>query len=176
MPADASQKPPSVGGKLRLYEPPVLRPELGDRLAAVDPAVRVLHWAEYVWSGSAWRLVDLGATSGEVPGTPRYLVFEVPQDYADFRVARADLDRIRRHVVRAARPHLDRGATVYEVLPRDWKRGIPKEVHHARALERLAPAEAGLLPGPGARGYDHNAWDALTLGLWATGRLTRRRV
>jgi hypothetical protein len=161
---------------VRLYEPPRLDALDGRTLTSVDPGARVLHFAEWRVVGGLWALQDVGASSGEVRGRPDVIVFEVPQDYADFQVARRDLDRLRTHVRRAARLHLGRpGCVVYEVLPRDWKRGIPKEVHHRRAAERLTPAEAGLLPGVDSPRYDHNAWDAVALGLWAVGRLARRR-
>lgn len=49
--------------------------------------------------------------------------------------------------------------------PGRWKGQIKKEAHHTQALDQLLPHEARHVA------TDHNARDAVCLGLWALGRL-----
>lgn len=65
-----------------------------------------------------------------------------------------------------------RGCYVDTVHPRTWKGTVPKEHHQPRILSKLSPAELALVPRmPIARRYEHNAVDAVGLGLWKLGRM-----
>lgn len=58
------------------------------------------------------------------------------------------------------------------LLPMEWKSQIPKEIMHARAAVVLSPEELSLIPlTPRSRKRDHNTMDAVSMGLWALGRL-----
>lgn len=65
-----------------------------------------------------------------------------------------------------------RGCSVQTIHPRTWKGTVPKEHHQPRILSKLSPAELELVPRmPIARRYEHNAVDAVGLGLWKLGRM-----
>lgn len=91
-----------------------------------------------------------------VPG----FVIELPQNYRDFRVAHRDLDTLR-----AVGSDLDPFAAY---TPHAWKGSVPKDVHRGRLLGALGPSERG-----GMEGWDHNAWDAVGIGLYFFGRTDR---
>lgn len=69
-------------------------------------------------------------------------------------------------------------AEVRAPVPRDWIGGLPKSTRGdpwasprgARVRSRLSAAEIELVPA------QHDAIDAVGLGLWALGRFERRRV
>lgn len=57
-------------------------------------------------------------------------------------------------------------------LPRTWKGNLPKEVHHARILTGLSPAQrkaVNVALTKVAPSLRHNLWDALGLALWGLG-------
>lgn len=61
-------------------------------------------------------------------------------------------------------------ATIW--LPEEWKGQVPKEIHNARALARLAPEELAIIPRrPRAKDIDHNVIDGIAIGLHYAGRL-----
>lgn len=65
-------------------------------------------------------------------------------------------------------PEID--ATVW--LPEEWKGGVPKAIHNARAIGRLFPEELIRIPRrPRAKDFDHNIVDAVAIGLHYFGRL-----
>lgn len=71
-----------------------------------------------------------------------------------------------KHFLEAAR------CEVELVWPRTWKGNVKKEIMTERILSRLTPDELALVPlRPRARTPDHNAVDAIGLGLWKLGRL-----
>lgn len=61
------------------------------------------------------------------------------------------------------------------VRPRDWKGTIDPDAMCARAWNELSPLEKDRVVLP-ASSYQHNVKDAIGLGLWATGRLSPKRV
>ena len=101
-----------------------------------------------------------------------YLVVEDQQDYPGRGARTADLDRLRA-VVR----HLAIVPPHRELRPRPgaWKAGVPKAVHHRRALAALWPTERRTISEAG-RLDDGDVLDAVALGLWAVGRLGRGGV
>lgn len=63
-------------------------------------------------------------------------------------------------------------AHVVLVVPTTWKGSVPKGIHNERVLRALTPAELARVPRrPRARTPDHNAVDAIGLGLWKLGRM-----
>ncbi len=96
------------------------------------------------------------------------LVVEKPRKYTARRRAHADLDRLLDLVqaLRDARP-----ATFRALAPSAWKGQVPKDVHGPRILRALAPAERCLVPA-----NEHDAVDAVGIGLYALGRSRRGAV
>lgn len=71
------------------------------------------------------------------------------------------------------------GADIRSVEPAEWKGQVPKGVMGKRVRGRLCAAEAGVLAraeAAVAASLRHNAVDAVGIGLWALGRLERRRA
>lgn len=65
-----------------------------------------------------------------------------------------------------------RGCGVETVHPRTWKGTVPKRYHQPRIRSRLTVQELVLIPQtPRSKKYDHNAVDAVGLGLWKLGRM-----
>ena len=62
-----------------------------------------------------------------------------------------------------------RAQVAWSVTPQEWKKNLPKPVHHARLAEELSPEEALLVPD------DHNVRDAVALALWAAKERGERR-
>jgi hypothetical protein len=62
-------------------------------------------------------------------------------------------------------------------FPSRWKGQVPKDIHNARVLACLTPAERALFDGCGvAPSKRHNVVDALGLWLEDTGRMQRGRA
>lgn len=64
------------------------------------------------------------------------------------------------------------------IFPRTWKGTVPKPIMSQRIYEKLDEGEKKLLPlkrgkklSTSAADHDHNALDAIGLGLWKLGRL-----
>lgn len=60
------------------------------------------------------------------------------------------------------------------VFPVQWKASVPKKIHNARVLAKLAPEELAILKAlklPVSK--EHNVIDAIGLGLFALGRMGR---
>lgn len=67
--------------------------------------------------------------------------------------------------------------TVYLVRPREWKGQIPKEISRKRSQQQLSEHElerADSLLFKLAAGKQHNAWDAIGIGLWYCRKLRLR--
>lgn len=62
------------------------------------------------------------------------------------------------------------GSRVAYVRPREWKGQTPKDCTEERARARLQPSELARVTLPKAESLQHNVWDAVGIGLWATGR------
>lgn len=64
---------------------------------------------------------------------------------------------------------VDAPATVW--LPEEWKGQVPKPIHNARTIVKLAPEELIRIPRrPRARDIDHNILDGIAIGLNFVGR------
>jgi hypothetical protein len=55
--------------------------------------------------------------------------------------------------------------------PATWKKQVPKLIMIERIKERLNEYERTRVRLPRQRELAHNVWDAIGIGLWATGRL-----
>ena len=69
------------------------------------------------------------------------------------------------------------GALYHEYKPKAWKGQLPKHVmrNRIKALRILTPHEEHVLQTtPFSKEEEHNAWDALGLGLWHLKRLKLR--
>lgn len=62
---------------------------------------------------------------------------------------------------------------VERVRPHDWKGSVPKEIHNARTLAVLSPAERACLPKL-PKTKMHNVLDAVGLGLWSLEKRNER--
>lgn len=60
---------------------------------------------------------------------------------------------------------------VERVVPKTWKRQVPKDIMTNRITKRLGPAEFSLIAKIKPVGLRHNAIDAVGIGLWKLGRL-----
>jgi hypothetical protein len=91
-----------------------------------------------------------------------------PHDYTDVN----DLLDLAVLVGEIKQHYAIRDAAVELVWPRTWKGNAPKNMMTKRILSRLTPEELAVVPvRPRARTVDHNAADAIGLGLWKLGRL-----
>lgn len=64
------------------------------------------------------------------------------------------------------------GSDVNLVVPTTWKGSVPKEIHNRRVLSHLSPEELARVPlRPRSKKPDHNAVDAIGLGLWKLRRM-----
>jgi hypothetical protein len=127
-------------------------------------------------------LAIVSTISRAFPRPPDTLVIEWPQVY---RAAKSpgdpnDLLGLAGVGVGVAAQFAAHGMTVIRSpTPHDWTgslakerrvRGVKVSPRAARILERLSPAERALIPA------QHDAIDAVGLGLWALGRFAPRRV
>lgn len=152
---------------------------------AIDPG-KSMGWAVYQtsqgWYGSAvppenWRLMWCGATDGDAPAFPSVVVLpigrvdlcyiEKPQVYHDNHAKRVDPNDLITLACRAgfAAGRVNALRTVY-ILPRDWKKQVPKPIHHGRIAKHLDAREVRLLDGA-----KEDTWDAVGLGLFGLGRM-----
>jgi hypothetical protein len=67
-------------------------------------------------------------------------------------------------------------STVELVQPRQWKGTVDKDVMIERIKTSLDLSEMKNVCLPKAKGLHHNVWDAIGIGLWASGRLSAKRV
>jgi len=98
--------------------------------------------------------------------TPDYLVCEWPQIYTSGKGKGDPNDLIPLAVICGMLAAQYPSASVYTYAPREWKGQVPKRVMVTRVLGRLSDEELALLTTS-----DHNAIDAIGIGLWHLGRL-----
>lgn len=100
------------------------------------------------------------------------LIIEVPQVYAATRGSKGDPNDLilLAQVIGGitARFH-GLTATCRTVKPREWKGNTPKDCTKERAQARLSAMETMRIVLP-TSSLEHNVWDAIGIGLWATGR------
>ena len=107
--------------------------------------------------------------SGDWEGAPAKFVFEVPRYYAKKRVTfRGEdalfsvLDAYRNYGVKTHKHY----------YPSQWKGNVPKPVHERRIKAALLEEELRVVDRKGT----HDMWDAIGIGLFATGRTGRAAV
>lgn len=170
-------------------------------LLAVDPGIRgcgvaafdggrLLHAAyvksRYATGNRAEEAADMARAvarwCSDLALSPRELVVEWPRVYADMirrgskHVAGKDPnDLLPLAGVDGALAALFVGCRATSYAPSEWKGQMPKEVCHARTRLRLDSAEVVIYVGL-TKVLDHNARDAVGLGLHHLGRLAPRRT
>lgn len=97
---------------------------------------------------------------------PRGYVLEVPQTYAYKRITRRGVESLEQRIAELE----DRlgPAILATHRPGEWKGNVPKKAHHRRVEALLSPAEVAIF-----RAGDHNARDAVALGIFSLGRSGR---
>lgn len=104
----------------------------------------------------------------EQHGEPSIYVVEKPQNYRHARVKHEDLQALQ-DVLLDIETLVDVPVVTY--LPHEWKANVPKDVHHQRVFRYLDLAEQAHW-----HGLDHNARDAVALGLFRLDRVWRGGV
>lgn len=140
-------------------------------LLAIDPGKHKYGWALLHDN----RIVDAGHSRSD--STPdgiihnakhiKRVVFEWPQVYPDQkRTDPNDLLDLTYTLgwIKASLEELECYVEPERVLPRNWKKQVPKEVHNRRALKRMTDDEKLIV------GSNNNVIDAAALGIWAVGR------
>lgn len=145
------------------------------RLLSIDPG-RDTGWAFF----DNGVLVECGLTSVGMPNCrATYLlcfadsvIVELPQVYraAQSKGDPNDLIKVAVEVGQwKERSKLARGPCTL-VHPAEWKKQVPKDIHHMRIMEHLYALERGKIPAlPKTKA--HNVLDAIGLGLWHLKRI-----
>ena len=102
------------------------------------------------------------------------IIIEKPQIYPSMPVPSDDLLNL--HEMSSIFVGL-LGRTVEWVRPREWKGSVRKEIMTNRLIAIMDNTdENGDIVLPTAKSLQHNVYDAIGIGLWALGRLDRKRV
>lgn len=99
-------------------------------------------------------------------GLPPQWVCEWPMKYDDKRLYHEAIEDLQ--AVGNALEDLV-GGWSDKYRPGEWKGHVPKGIHHRRVNRSLRPAELAIMPASA----EHDAWDAVGIGLFALAR-TRR--
>lgn len=143
-------------------------------LMAIDPATSGgCGWAMFLVNDGEWELLSASTVHGSAAQVALtlaevqtnfqstydiYVVGERPKRYATKRASHKNLDPLDEVLMRM---QCNKTWT-----PQQWKGNVPKAVHHQRIRANVRlPAWTDSL--------DHNAWDAVALGLFALG-VTKR--
>lgn len=129
------------------------------------------HWYNVAFDIVVW-------ADGQCAQTIANLVYEKPQIYTARKSKGDPNDLIGLAGVGSAVAGILRAGSILSPTPAEWIGQLPKAVKGSakdsprsrRILSRLTPAELTLVPD------QHDAIDAVGLGLWATGRLEPRRT
>ncbi len=145
---------------------------------AIDPGVKhlgvalfedeTLVYATLLKTGDAQALSELFF----VHGPPDRVVIELPQVYARSKSKGDPNDLIAVAVVVGALTACLKNAEL--IKPRVWKGTVDKSVFLKRILGKLEPGELALLPKL-AKSLVHNVQDAVGIGLFAVGRLGKKK-
>lgn len=142
-------------------------------LLAIDPGVKRHGWGFFL-DGALVACGKSPSLSLVVGAALDELVIELPQAYGLRGGKGEDKNDLIALAFEAGRvAGLLNPKTLHVTSPSNWKAQVPKEIVHNRCRRVLSPAEAGLLEGPNGRGFDHNVWDAVALGLWHLKRISR---
>lgn len=154
-------------------------------LVAIDPALRtsgvaifdngILVSAYYVVNPAkgardahAWAQGGQAIYNSLRPWIIDELVIEVMQAYPGGRGGNPN-DLLQVSGVAGAVASLLGNIPKYSVLPRIWKKQLPKNVCHER-LRKVLSKEEILAITPGTQKLQENTWDAIGIGLWRLGR------
>ncbi len=155
------------------------------RLLAVDPGLKCTGVAVFEGSRLVRGFVVRGPRDGDtadraravasgvlekVPAVDR-VIYEWPQVYRFGRGKGDPNDLLALVAIGSAVAALYPAARVESVKPAEWKGQRAKEAMRGVIVTRLDPSEQELLTWAG-----HDTWDAVGIGLWALGRLERRRA
>lgn len=100
---------------------------------------------------------------------PPKFIFEVPQYYMKKRATFRGVDALF-DVLDCFHKH---GIPVKDyVYPNQWKGNVPKKIHQRRIARALTTTELGNTDPAGT----HDMWDAIGIGLYATGRTSRAGI
>jgi hypothetical protein len=147
-------------------------------LLAIDPGVST-GWAMYFFTtGKLWAC---GASDPRsVKLMPSKVVIERPQVYNKRNVDPNDLVTLAIQVGRYEEHFAGRGVKdIQEVLPRDWKGTLGKDVVHRQCTKIYSKEEQATIDAA-LKGLNQKAQtdllDACALGLWALNRYPNRGV
>lgn len=110
------------------------------------------------------------------------VICECPQIYPDelYQPKKvSDIIKLACKVGRVQQFYETHGNLVETVLPRDWKKQVPKDIHQKRIEASLSSYEHALACAhlsPVNLSVRHNVWDAIGLGVWFTKRLGIRHA
>lgn len=147
-------------------------------LIAIDPG-KTTGWAAFL-DGKLYaaratekaELFKLPSSGWSWPSKSHPVIIEMPRWYPHDQKDTNDLLDLSVLVGEYKRFYESQGCTVELVFPRTWKGTVPKPIHNKRVLAALTPDERRLVPlRPRAKTPDHNAVDAIGLGLWKLGRM-----
>ena len=155
------------------------------RLLAVDPGLKCTGVAVFEGSRLIRGFAVRGPTGGdnaerarviasevqEKAGAVDRVVYEWPQVYRFGRGKGDPNDLLALVAIGSAVAALYPGASVESVKPAEWKGQRTKEAMRGVIVTRLDPDELSLLTYA-----PHDTWDAVGIGLWALGRLERKRT
>ncbi len=157
-----------------------------DLMVAIDPGMRgcgvalfrdgLLEQGTYVAGhdnaqrSAAW-LAMVGAVRDFI-GARRvsHLVVELPQVYIQAKSKGDPNDLIQLAAIVGGLCVVFEGAPQKIYLPAEWKGQVPKEIVHARAMQRLSDDEQGRISCR-KKALMHNAKDAVAIGLKFLGRM-----
>lgn len=156
---------------------------------AIDPGTKATGWA--VFDGRKLSMAGLLrakdaahmaqelallSSSLRLPAAYYGLYIERPQVYSRYRTQADPNDLIGVALVAGAALGIFSPFAQGVSMPRpmDWKGQLPKEIHHRRIFAELDLEERrGVELGGVPKSLIHNVNDAIGLGLWAVGRLSR---
>lgn len=142
-------------------------------LLSIDPG-RDTGWAFWVDG----YLTECGLTSVEADNCrAKYLfpwvdetIIELPQVYRAAQSKGDPNDLIKVAVEVGQWKERAKKARCTLVHPAEWKKQVPKDIHHNRVMECLYTYERGKIP-PLPKTKAHNVLDAIGLGLWYLKRM-----
>ena len=117
----------------------------------------------------AWLAQHFSSTDRMVIEFPR--IYRAAQQKGD----QNDLLHVARAVGRVQEAAERIGMTIELIIPRDWKGTLDGDAMVKRIQGRVSGAELARIALPTVS-LQHNVWDAVGIGLHATGRLAPKRV
>lgn len=167
------------------------------KIVCLDPGLRECGWAVFDKgileecglavnperkdrTAKAWLAMASEVARSSFPwmARPDLLVYEMMQVREKGAGRKNTSDLLPLVGVLGATAALLRAKETVEYLPKNWKGDIPKPIHQARVLESgvLDAQEGGVLQAAfnkTAKNLQHNIVDAVSIGLFHTGRILR---